>query len=267
MNLRIPSRLRKPFRQLNHFVSCAPCLLLGTVNRVLGLWRRPQQPKQKDIAITIVTYKRPNYLFRTLESFCEKNPVLRAVAPIYVLVQGTRPADTAETEIVLDEISSRWEVTIHRVFPDKNVGCGMGFTWINNIALASQPGYVIHLQDDWQSVDPVEIFLPECLDAFTKVPDLGAIRLRSFEENVLSYNVVTRRKIIYYPATANVVVGNAHFTFNPTIIRADVLLRLLPVKFEFHAVKRYHRLGYRVGQLRRRCFVHIGDQRVPDWRK
>lgn len=213
------------------------------------------------IPVTILTYKRPLYFNRTLQSFIEMNQSNIEKFLLIILVQGERDQ---ETERIID----KYENKIYKViYPGKNLGCAGGYNLLMAEALKLRLPYMVHLQDDFLSNFPLADYLPEIFEAMEENRDIGCIRLRSIKGKVNDYNVISRRKIKYNKEFERILIGNAHFTFNPTISRSQVIRQLIPTSSEVDIQKKYQRLGLKTGQLLAECFTHIGDERVNDWVK
>ena len=226
------------------------------------------------IPLGVITYQRPDYLNRTLTSFFNVNyDCLEEFKPIIVLVQGM----DGSTMNVLDHFKEH----IDRVISLKsNHGCAWGYTLLNRELLEEGTDLVMHLQDDWLSTEPLTHYLYEdrfsgyknnkgIFQLFEERQDVGYIRLRSLVWSKVSIvNRITKDRIKWkrmdtkFNKYCRIVVGNAHFTFNPTIIRTSVLRRLLPVTGERDAMEKYHKMKLLAAQVRGNCFMHIGEDRA-----
>ena len=151
---------------------------------------------------------------------------------------------------------------------------------MNYELLSENPDLVMHLQDDWLSTEPLTHYFEKdpfgryensygIFDFFEKFPNAGYIRLRSnVWSKVSNEHRITKRPIKWkywgtkYPKIGRIITSNAHFTFNPTIIKASVMKNLLPVDEELDAMIKYHDMGLVTAQLRANCFMHIGDNRA-----
>jgi len=226
------------------------------------------------VPLGIITYQRPDYLGRTLTSFFNVNyDCLEEFRPVVVLVQGMDDA----TMRVLDRFKER----IDRIISLKsNHGCAWGYSLLNQELLEEGTDLVMHLQDDWLSTEPITHYLYEddfsgyknnkgIFQLFEEREDVGYARLRSATWSKVSIvNRISKKTIKWkkwdtkFNKYCRIVIGNAHFTFNPTIIRTSVLKRMLPVTEEHDAMEKYHKLGLLAGQVRGNCFMHIGEERA-----
>jgi len=216
------------------------------------------QPK---VPVTIITYKRPRYFEKTLTSFINLNKSELNRFPIIIIVQGESDQDT---ERIIEEHKKHIFKTI---YTDVNLGCAPGYSMLMAETLKLNVPYIIHLQDDFESREPLFGYMSELIAFLSKNRHVGYVRLRSTADKVNDYNVISRRKIKYIKSPASVWTGNAHFTFNPTIVKSSVIQKIIPTTSERDAQEKYQRLGLKSGQLFAKCFSHIGHERVNDWVK
>ncbi len=214
------------------------------------------------IPVAIVTYRRPEYLKQTLDSFIDLNGAERF--KFLILSQATE-ADTVKVINLYDDYLFYTELS------NENLGCSGGYSHIMQKALQLKTPYLLFLQDDWESQESLLPYLDEILGLLKVSPDVGYVRLRTIKSRVCRTNRITSKPIKYKERTDHVMVGNAHFTLNPSIAKNSVITRMLPVFKELNAMEKYHKLGLLTGQLRAKCFVHIGSKRamtqIPGRRK
>lgn len=213
------------------------------------------------IPVIIVTYKRPGYLKKTLESFLELNKTNLEQFLIILLVQGDKDEETQE---IIHKHKSRLRQII---YPGVNLGCAGGYSLLMKEALKRNLPYVIYLQEDFLSNESLSKYIPELIGLLENRNDIGCVRLRSIKDKVNYYDVISRRKIKYREVIGNIAIGNAHFTFNPTIAKSSVIKDVIPTASEKDAMQKYKKLGLKTGQLIADCFSHIGHERVNDWTK
>jgi len=218
-------------------------------------------PTDIKIPVTIITYKRPWYFEKTLESFIEMNRSYLAHLLLIVLVQGDKDEAT-------EKIISKFKRQINNViYSGENLGCAGGYNLLMTESLKLKLPYIVHLQDDFLSNEPLSEYIPELIEMMETNYQLGYIRLRSIKDKVNDYNVISRRKIKYAKKMKNTLIGNGHFTFNPTIAKSSVIKKLIPTTSEKDAQQKYQLLALKAGQLDAFCFSHIGGERVRDWVK
>jgi hypothetical protein len=220
-----------------------------------------QEIRNDNIVMTLMTYKRGQYLKRTIESLLDKNPNILSRLRIILLVQG--PND-APTESVIDEFKSIFDKILR---PGINLGTGGGFTYLMKHSLDTECSFVLNLEDDWLSNEGFEKYLDEILKFLKKDEDVGFIRLRSIEEKISPINLISKKEIKHDIVTANIRKGNYHFSFNPIIIKTSVIPFLLPAQNEVTCEKKYELLGLQGAQLMAKCFIHVGNKRAEGWKR
>lgn len=210
------------------------------------------------IPVTVLTFRRPHCLARTLSSFIRLNRDGLDRFIIRVLVQGGQDEDTMSVLAANAPFLDRVIVT------RENRGVSAGWTLLMQDALALNLPYILHLEDDWVSREALVPYLDEILDVMKGNPNIGQIRLRSILETVCVKNPFAGEEIRWksLSPTSSISVGNAHLTWNPTITRARVIEKLVPSTSEKLAAIRYQALGLKSGQLLARCFAHIGKERA-----
>ena len=213
------------------------------------------------IPVLIVTYKRPTLLKKTLESFLKLNRGKLDRFLIEVLVQGDGDEDTLK---IIDKYDKRFHDVI---CTGVNLGCAGGYSVLIEEALKKDFPYFIYLQDDFLSNEALSNYLDEIIELLENNSDIGCIRLRSIKDRVNAYNIVSRKKIRYERMVGNVAIGNAHFTFNPTLARSSVIKKIVPTTSERDAMEKYQAMGLKTGQLVAECFSHIGHERAKNWIK
>lgn len=210
------------------------------------------------IPIGILTYKRSEYLKRTVESFLELNSDRLEMFPLILLVQG---GYDKETDLVID----RYYRFFNRILISKdNLGCAEGYNEVMGYALLRKTELVMHLQDDWESRESLSEHIDEIMDLFKQHEDIGYIRLRAWwlGTRVCGKNRISREGISYDKVSDNIAKTTAHYTFNPTIIRSSVLKQILPFNKELDAMSKFHSLNMKAAQLYANCFRHIGAARA-----
>lgn len=200
------------------------------------------------IAITISTFRRPAYLETTLKSFFELND--SELFLISALVNGRDEG----TEKVMDRYRDRFHSVL---YPDTHLSRAEAYSSLMKEALKLKTPYIIHLEDDFISRESLSAYLPELIGLMEGTDSIGCIRLRSVKDRVFDHNMLTGRKI-EYRKVGNIGIGNAHFTFNPTITRSSVIRKIIPVAREGEAIHKYEEMGLETGQLFADCFSHIG---------
>jgi hypothetical protein len=116
---------------------------------------------------------------------------------------------------------------------------------------------LLHLEDDWETTTLDAGALARAADVLAD-PTVGQVRLRHRSEQVLDRHMVTRRPIVWTTGDRQ-RRGDAHFTFNPGMVRADVADRVFPAVDEVDAQRRFLTTGLDVVQLEPGVFRHTGE--------
>lgn len=210
------------------------------------------------VPVGILTYKRAGYLDRTLSSFRELNAAGLDHFVFILLVQGGY--DDRTEEVVLKHSAMLHDV----IRTEENRGCAAGYNIVMSEALKLGFPYVMHLQDDWESKEPLVDHIADLIGFLGGREDVGYVRLRTNLEHFSHWNRISKKWIFYRRDDLfnKVWVGNAHFTLNPSITKARVIKQLVPIVHEYNSMAKYHQLGLLAGQLDSRCFFHIGHKRA-----
>jgi GT2 family glycosyltransferase len=217
------------------------------------------------IPIGMLTYKRPDLLMRTLESFVDLNRNCLDRFRFFILVQACPDPGTmsviAYHATLFDEV----------IQSKDNLGHVKGFMTILDRCVEKYPDskYLMMLEDDWESQDSLSNYLNEILTFLDSDSSVGYIRLRATHQRVFNKNRMTKAGIKYIPVSDLIYKSNGHFTTNPVIFRAELLQQFkdYPVHKEIHMVEVCHFLEECGAQLKKDCFWHIGlSQRPRPWR-
>lgn len=226
----------------------------------MGRRKRPEI-----VPIAMLTYKRPDLLERTIDSFIQFNRDYMDRFRFFIFVQQYDLDTLALLRFyrnIFDEI----------ILSKKNVGFSDGLLTVLDRAAHRCPyaNYLMILEDDWESYESLGTHLDKIIKFFESNPSIGYIRLRTIHQRVFNKNAMTKERIKYVPVDDLIYKGNMHFSANPTIFRKDILqhFKEYGVKKEAHMVQICHYLGECGAQLRRDCFWHIGlTQRTRPWRE
>lgn len=208
------------------------------------------------VPLTILTFKRPAYLDRTIGSFLNLNAKILNRFSIRVLVQG---GEDPETMSVLQKYK---EHIAHIEVLALNFGVSAGWSRLMSQAAREKARYVFHLEDDWVSRESLESYIKEVMTFMDMNRDVGQVRLRSIRSKVCVKNPFRGLKRVRWEKDGNIKKGPAIFTFNPAITRVEVLRQILPCTSEKEACIKYDALRLDCGQLTANCFQHIGAERA-----
>ena len=219
------------------------------------------------IPVGVLTYKRPDLLMRTLETFVSFNRDHLDRFRFFIFVQA---CPDLETLAVINYYPNMFEGII---LSKENIGHVAGFMKVLHEAAQNYPNakYLMMLEDDWESQDSLGKYLDEILTFLDSDPSVGYIRLRATHQRVFNKNRMTRKGIKYIPVSDLIYKSNGHFTTNPVIFRREILQHFAeyPVHKEIQMVEVCHYLDECGAQLKKDCFWHIGIgriQRPRPWR-
>jgi hypothetical protein len=208
------------------------------------------------VPLTILTFRRPEYLDQTIGSFLKLNANILDRFSIRVLVQGGNDTDTSA-------VLKKYKSHIDRVeILSENIGVSAGWSRLMMQPLHEKTRYVFHLEDDWLSEESLEPYIKEVMTFMDLNRDVGQVRLRSIQSAVCIKNPFRDIQRVRWKKDGKLKRGPAIFTFNPAITRVEVLRAILPVTSEKEACIKYNALGLDCGQLIANCFKHIGEERA-----
>lgn len=211
-------------------------------------------PPPPGLGIGLLTGGRPDLLRRTLESLSAHAP--RALAEAYVLVLVS--SRDAETESYVRSLP----FVDRTVVSDEPLSVGRATSrLVTELAATRGVETVLHLEDDWASATLVDGWLARGVELLQAAPRIGQVRLRHRSEPVLAHHMVTRRPIVWSAEGDVLTSPAAHFTFNPSLLRARDVPRFFPCATELEAQRRFLRAGLATAQLSPGVFRHIGGGR------
>lgn len=238
------------------------------------------------IVATVLTTYRPDLLARTIES--SKKELLQCDHVIVLHNGGDDP-----TSRVLDACGIDHDRIVHTSTLPGCIPNGPATSICAAAAHKSGCDYWLHLEEDWVQLPELVAALPDWFLVAQEIasnPAIGQVRLR--EESHLGQLVHTpdglqgdgsgsanTNWIDYRPVAWTVVdhapfmVGPAHFTFNPFIMRTSLIgdgvatkpgisiASVFPAETERHAMARFYAQNLLVAQMRPGIYHHIGDNR------
>jgi glycosyltransferase involved in cell wall biosynthesis/predicted O-methyltransferase YrrM len=207
------------------------------------------------LGVSILTGGRPDLLRRTLRTLDQSQPGLLERAYVVVLVHGHDP----ETLVYLDSLPF---VDRRVAVRGRPLGTGPATSRLLK-QLAGRPSvkHVLHVEDDWATCTLDGSWLRRARAVLDRDPGIGQVRLRHRSDAVLGYHMVTKAPIVWEQGDGILRSRSAHFTFNPSLLRARDLSQVLLCASELEAQRRFLRTGLAVAQLSPGTFRHIGEGR------
>lgn len=208
-----------------------------------------------DVAVTVLTGRRPELLQTTLDSLFRTAPGLMESAHVAMFHNGT--VDDQATATVIDGYRHVVDVLATHNGPPLPIGDAVN--QCAAFAVDSGRTYWLHLEDDWEAVTAHDGWLDDARVALDD-HDICQVRLRHRGDKILGYHMFSNRPIRWIPAGAWLVADSAHITFNPSLMRVGDVAQVWPVTGEQGAQQKAWAAGWRgVVQLHPGVFRHIGD--------
>lgn len=205
-----------------------------------------------DIGVTIVTSARADLLAATLGSLHWLAPGFLESAHVAVLHHGADgDHDTAE-------VLGMWANVIdHVAVVGDRLPLGAAVSAMHAVPVPRP--YVLHLEDDWQLATTWTGWLDQARAVLREDPDVAQVRLRHRGDTVRREHMITRKPLWWRPGWYGTTVCAAHYTLNPSLMRAEDIGRLWPADGELAAARTFYALGWQVAQSTPGAFRHIGD--------
>lgn len=200
------------------------------------------------ITCTILATSRPDLLTRTVETSAPLISRCRVVG----LNNGADP----EVTPILQPISDVYLET-------DRLGIGEA---VSHLTTHLDTEYWLHLEDDWEMVGGWH-HIEEAIGLLDHAP---LVRLRSHADHVDAQergiatrkHQVTGQVIRFQPLPPTHLIGQAHYTLNPSLIRTIDAELAWPAKSEAEAQRNWYRAGKKeVVQMVPGMFRHIGEGR------
>jgi hypothetical protein len=226
------------------------------------------------LGVGLLTYERPIFLQRTLESLW---PRLAATGLPMTAVLVDNGSSAASLQQVASLAAAVGAQVIYQPAPlppsedllerDKRIAAG--FFVLAEALLSTNCTHALLCEDDWDCVRPLPLAtLAAVLDAS---PHLGQVRLRAcaYDDSLTGCSTrhfITRAPIVFGSEqsldTGAVAEAEMHWTNNPSLVRRDALSLLARgFRSELEMMSGFHRRYARNAQLRPGSFVHTGPVR------
>lgn len=214
-----------------------------------------QAPPRSTLGISLLTGERLPLLQRTVEGLRTfNNGFLLRNSTIVVMVNG----DDAETQAYVEQLPFV-AVCVRHTGSALPVGTATS-QLMDFLAQQLGVGYILHLEDDWVADPSAPDWLTEAHRILGEYPRVGQVRLRHSQEKVLPYHMITHQPIRWQMQGRFLLSPSAHFTFNPSLVRAQDVPSVFPCQTESEAQKHYLTNGWASAQLVPGVFLHIGAQ-------
>jgi glycosyltransferase involved in cell wall biosynthesis len=216
------------------------------------------------VLITILTCQRPRYLSKTLQALKEQvfDPDLCRAK---IFINGEDPA----TRAVVNQYRNLFEEVLSS---PTNLGQAPA---LNRLWSNPEADWILHVEDDMVAIRGN--WLKPALDFLNRYPRIGVLRLYPFWEihHISRHNLITRKPIEFYPRESiggenfSRMTEPAHFSFIPSLVRADALSSFLPLsadrerdQAENQAQSGFWKSGWGTAQIHNGPFRHIGRRSV-----
>jgi glycosyltransferase involved in cell wall biosynthesis len=206
------------------------------------------------LGIGLLTGGRLSLLRRTIDSLLRQCPGLLEESVVVALLNGDDP----ETAAFLEGLPFIDEQLRHGpgVLP---IGAATSLL-METLARRPEIGTILHLEDDWVAQGEGAGWLERGRRILDEMPGVGQVRLRHAEEKVLTRHMVTGRPLCWERRQGFLLAASAHFTFNPSLIRAAEVPAVFPCGSETEAQRRFLKTGLATAQLLPGVFRHTGGE-------
>lgn len=211
----------------------------------------PEEVDASDVTVTLLTGSRPDLLAATIQSVLTHAPGLLESAHVAVLHNG---ADTPTAD-VLDQ----WSFIDTRVPVEPRLDIGAAASALLGNT-AGRP-YSLHLEDDWGLSTLAPGWLDRARTVLSTDAQVGQVRLRHRGDPVLATHMVTHRSIRWREHhVPGHLVGLAHYTLNPSLMRSGDTPKVWPADDEQGAARRFLATRLLTAQAVPGVFRHLGDR-------
>jgi hypothetical protein len=195
------------------------------------------------MVITILAGGRPKLLEQTLRSTFKQMPELKKEKIIALVNNGCE-----------DSVGLLKGYGINKIVGSKRLlPIGDSISILAELAYQTKEKYWLHLEDDWQAMRGGVEKAVEILD---KYEEITQVRLRLDSEKVLDKHMITGKPIKWLQQKG-FKYAKAHYTFNPSVIRTQDILKPYPCTGERDAQKKWLDNGS-IAQLQPGIYKHIG---------
>ena len=214
----------------------------------------------EQVLITILTYRRPNYLAQTLEAL-ERHVYTPEICRGEIFINAEDP----KTRSVINRHRHLFEEVFSSP-TNLHQAPALNRLWSNTSA-----EYILHVEDD--QVATRGGWLQPALAFLHKYPNIGQLRLSPFWEapHLARHNLITRKPIEFFPPET--IEGEkfsrmrepAHLTFMVSLMKMEAIRQIVPLgidsvrdQAENEAQQKFHAAGWGTAQIHNSPFLHIG---------
>lgn len=179
------------------------------------------------IDITITAMSRPEILRRTLSSFCTNmlRPAINKIGKVFINIDPGGIGSQNAVEQVCREFFPAGKVVVNT---PATASFPKAFTWVWAQTLKTNSACVLHLEDDWELLHPVD--LHHMFMLLYLYPDLSILRLSAFHS--ATHILKCWDKLISWNGTFFEVPPNLRgllgFCGHPSLIRKEFIQAVLP---------------------------------------
>jgi len=196
-----------------------------------------------DVCISILSGNRPQLLKKTLDSL-----------PLWLLENNKNIIGLCNGGD-LPTLKIFKSFKIETIITDKILPIGDSISLLSKYIKMMNKTYWLHLEDDWlfNTLDDNWIFRSKKVLNYCE-----QVRLRKYSEKVLTTNLITNELINWNEFELGLISENAHFTFNPSLIKCDDIDLIFPCTHENDCCRKAIKNNFIIYQLYPGCFKHIG---------
>lgn len=205
------------------------------------------------IAVTVLNWNRAELLEKTLSSFVHYHG--DEAAQLHWIVCDNGSVDLSR------KVIGEFELWRRKLLLDSNTGNAAGTSVLMQAFLETDCRYVLHLENDWECLRGG--FLANCVQLLDSDQRVGMVRLSN--KQYRQYNEVDGRPVEWSEPIGvghdRFRLANCHYTFNPTLVKREVVEAVFPCRSERDAQGRFYSLRLLTAQTEEpKCFRHIGDR-------
>jgi len=203
----------------------------------------PAASRGDSLGIGLLAGRRLQLLRRTIDALRTRCPELLEEGFVVALCTGDDP----EMQAYLDRLP--W-IDQHLRSTQGTLPAGSAASLLmETLASRQDIGTILYLEEGWKMVAEEQEWLEHARRILDDDPRVGQVRLRHARERVPSRHSVTSHAIHWTRGRGFLLAPDAHFSFNPSLLRALDVPRIFPCKSEREAQEHYLSSGLSTAQL------------------